>query len=87
MRSIITPEDTPSWVYDELFKLINLDEWQKIDKQYDMYVDLDYEHKCATLTVPVVVAARNFSSMLKILDRYRLDRLDKHMRSGDKEAN
>lgn len=69
MRSIITPDKYPNWVYEELIDLACLTEWQDINPKHNIYIDLDHERKRATLTIPVSVVATDFSDALEFLGR------------------
>lgn len=69
MRSIITPDKYPDWVYEDLIDLACLTEWQDINPKHNIYIDIDHEHKRATLTIPVSVVATDFSDVLEFLGR------------------
>lgn len=41
MRSIITPEGTPDWVYEELLDIIGVPSWLELDKHQNITIDID----------------------------------------------
>lgn len=69
MRSIITPEGTPGWVYDELIDLACLTEWQDINTRQNIIIDIDDKTGRAQVTVPVTVTATDREDVLEFLGR------------------
>lgn len=41
MRSIITPEGTPDWAYEELRDIIGVPSWLEFDKHQNIIIDID----------------------------------------------
>lgn len=69
MHSIITPNKYPDWVYKELIDLAYLPTRMTVCPEHNIYIDLDHDHKRATLTIPVLVTATDFSDVLEFLGR------------------
>lgn len=69
MRSIITPDNYPDWVYEELIDLACLTEWQDINTSQNIIIDIDDKTGRAQVTVPVTVTATDREDVLEFLGR------------------
>ena len=82
MRSIITPDNYPDWVYEELIDLACLTEWQDINHEQNIVIDIDDETGRAQVTVPVTVTATDREDVLEFLGR-----LSEYETGEDKEVD